>query len=51
MIEIGTNLYHTAALFIIVWGITRCFVALGQVAVAHPPVRKGVKDEPINFTK
>ena len=49
MLEIGANLFRTAVLFVIVWGIVRFFGVLGKVAEG-PPSRR-VKSEPIKFTK
>lgn len=50
MIEIGSNLFHTAVFFILIWGITRFFAILGGVAAqtqrrVKPPVK------PIEFTR
>jgi len=53
MLEIGANLFHTAVLFIIIWGITRFFRVLGQVAAAGQVQRvvKAANEKPIKFTK
>ena len=48
LLEIGSNLYHTAVLGIIVWAVLRFWAVLGAVAAGQP---KKVKNEPIRFTK
>jgi len=49
-IEIGTNLFHTAVLFIIVWGVIRFFGVLGRVAEGQSSKRMRVEPN-IKFTK
>jgi len=51
MFEIGANLFHTAVLFIIVWGVIRFFGVLGKIAEKQPSRRTLTKNEPIQFTK
>ena len=52
IVEVGSNLFHTAVLFVIVWGIVRFFGVLGKVAEGQNKVRgKYTKNEPIKFTK
>ena len=48
LLELGSNLYHTAILGIVVWGVLKFWSILGAVAAGQP---KKVKNEPINFTK
>ena len=52
MLEIGANLYHTAVLFVIIWGITRFFGVLGGIAEqTERKARIRNKNETIKFTK
>ena len=51
MLEIGANLFHTAVLFVIVWGIVRFFGVLGKIAEKQPSRRVTTKNEPIVYTK
>jgi len=50
-IEVGTNLFHTAILFILIWGITRFFGVLGKVAEGQSSKRVQARNEAIKFTK
>ena len=50
LLELGSNLYHTAVLFIVIYGITRFFGILGRVAESTQK-KMMVKNEPIKFTK
>lgn len=52
MLEMGTNLFHSAVLFILVWGVVRFFGVLGKIAEQterRSRVRKN--EERIRFTK
>lgn len=52
ILEMGTNLYHTAVLLVIVWGIARFFTVLGKVAEqAERKSRVRKNEERIRFTK
>ena len=48
-IEIGTNLFYTAILLIVVWGIIRFWSVLGEVAKGQSTKR--ANGEAIKFTK
>ena len=48
LLELGGNLYHTAILGIVVWGVLKFWSILGAVAAGQP---KRTKNEQIRFTK
>lgn len=50
-VELGTNLFHTAVLFIIVWGIVRFFGVLGEVAKGQSSRRMPGENDQIKYTK
>ena len=51
IVEIGSNLFHTAVLFVIVWGVVRFFGVLGKVAEGQSARKVSVKNDSIKFTK